>query len=39
LHRTFPEADPRIVPNAGHAATKTGNLHELIEATDCFRKR
>lgn len=37
LHRAFPEADLRIVPDAGHAATEPGNLHELIEATDRFR--
>ncbi len=39
LHRAFPEADLRIVPDAGHAATEPGNLHELIEATDRFRQR
>lgn len=37
LHRTFPEANLRIVPDAGHAATEPGTLHELIEATDRFR--
>jgi pimeloyl-ACP methyl ester carboxylesterase len=37
LHRAFPEADLRIVPDAGHAATEPGNLHQLIEATDRFR--
>jgi proline iminopeptidase len=39
LHRAFPEADLRIVPDAGHSATDPGNLHELIEATDRFRLR
>jgi proline iminopeptidase len=38
LHRAFPEADLRIVPDAGHAASEPGNLHELIEATDRFRQ-
>jgi len=37
LHRAFPEADLRIVPDAGHSAYEPGNLHELIEATDRFR--
>jgi proline iminopeptidase len=37
LHRAWPEADFRIVADAGHSATEPGNLHELIEATDRFR--
>jgi len=37
LHRAFPEADLRIVPDAGHSAMEPGILHELIEATDRFR--
>ena len=37
LHRAFPEADLRVVPDAGHSAYEPGNLHELIEATDRFR--
>jgi proline iminopeptidase len=37
LHRAFPQADLRIVPDAGHSAFEPGNLHELIEATDRFR--
>lgn len=36
LHRAWPEADLRIVPDAGHSAFEPGNLHELIEATDRF---
>ena len=32
----FPEADLRIVADAGHSAFEPGNLHELIEATDRF---
>ena len=39
LHRAFPEADLRVVPDAGHSAYEPGNLHELIEATDRFRPR
>jgi proline iminopeptidase len=37
LHRAFPEADLRVVPDAGHSAYEPGNLHELITATDRFR--
>jgi proline iminopeptidase len=37
LHRAWPEADLRVVADAGHAATEPGNVHELIEATDRFR--
>ncbi|WP_437669980.1 prolyl aminopeptidase [Sorangium sp. So ce131] len=37
LHRAFPEADLRIVPDAGHSAMEPGILHELVEATDRFR--
>ena len=37
LHRAWPEADLRIVQDAGHSAFEPGNLHELIEATDRFR--
>lgn len=37
LHRAWPEADLRIVPDAGHSAFEPGNIHELIEATDRFR--
>jgi proline iminopeptidase len=37
LHRAWPEADLRIVPDAGHSAMEAGNLHELVSATDRFR--
>jgi proline iminopeptidase len=37
LHRAWPEADLRVVPDAGHSAFETGNTHELITATDRFR--
>jgi len=36
LARAWPEADLRIVPDAGHAAFEPGNTHELIMATDAF---
>lgn len=37
LHRAWPEADLRIVQDAGHASFEPGILHELVEATDRFR--
>ncbi len=37
LHGAWPEADFRIVPDAGHSAFEPGNVHELITATDRFR--
>ena len=37
LHRAWPEADLRIVGDAGHSAFERGNLHELVSATDGFR--
>ena len=39
LHTMWPEADLRIVPDAGHAASEPGIVHELISATDRFRAR
>jgi len=36
LHRAWPEADLRIVPDAGHSAFEPGVTHELISATDRF---
>jgi proline iminopeptidase len=37
LHTAWPEADLRIVPDAGHAASEPGIVHELVSATDRFR--
>lgn len=37
LHKAWPEADLRIVPDAGHSAFEAGITHELICATDRFR--
>lgn len=36
LHRAWPEADFRVVSDAGHAASESGILAQLIEATDRF---
>jgi proline iminopeptidase len=37
LHRAWPEAELRVVADAGHSAGEPGILHELVEATDRFR--
>ena len=39
LHKAWPEADFRIVPDAGHSAFEPGNIHELVTATDRYRSR
>ena len=36
LHRAWPEAELRVVPDAGHSAFEVGNTHELVTATDRF---
>jgi len=36
LHQAWPEADFRLVPDAGHSAFEPGITHELIVATDRF---
>ena len=36
LAQAWPEADLRIVPDAGHAAFEPGIIHELVMATDSF---
>ncbi len=36
LHGAWPEADFRLVPDAGHSAFEPGITHELIVATDRF---
>ena len=38
LHRAWPEADLRVVADAGHSATEPGIVDVLVEATDRFRK-
>jgi proline iminopeptidase len=38
LHRAWPEVDFRLVPDAGHSAFEPGIVHELVEATDRFRR-
>jgi proline iminopeptidase len=36
LHRAWPEADLRIIGDAGHSALEPGITHELVLATDRF---
>jgi proline iminopeptidase len=39
LHRAWPEADFRVVPDAGHSAFEAGNTHALVSATDRFARK
>ena len=39
LHRVWPEADFRMVADAGHSAFEPGNINELVLATDRYRSR
>jgi len=38
LHRRWPQADFRVVPDAGHSALEPGNTHELVSATDRYAR-
>ena len=38
LHKAWPEADFRVVADAGHSALEAGNTHELVSATDRFAR-
>jgi proline iminopeptidase len=38
LHKAWPEADFRIVPDAGHSAFESGTSRELIRATDRYAR-
>ncbi len=38
LKRVWPKADLRIVPDAGHAMTEPGIIHELVSATRLFSR-
>ncbi|HEX8177085.1 MAG TPA: prolyl aminopeptidase [Pyrinomonadaceae bacterium] len=37
LHRAWPEAELRIIPDAGHSAGEPGIISALVDATDGFR--
>ncbi len=36
LHRAWPEAELKIIPDAGHSVSELGTIDALIEATDRF---
>lgn len=38
LHKAWPEAEFKLVPDAGHSAFEPGNQRELLAATDKFRE-
>ncbi|HLM55349.1 MAG TPA: prolyl aminopeptidase [Pyrinomonadaceae bacterium] len=38
LHRAWPEAEFRVVADAGHSAAEPGTISALVEATDRFRE-
>jgi proline iminopeptidase len=38
LHKAWPEADLRMVPDAGHSAFEAGIARELVKATDRFSR-
>jgi proline iminopeptidase len=37
LHRAWPEAEFRVIPDAGHSVSEPGIASALVEATDRFR--
>lgn len=39
LHRAWPEAELKIIPDAGHSAMEPGIRSALVEATDAFREK
>ena len=39
LHRAWPEADFKIIQDAGHSATEKGIVDALVDATDRFRQK
>jgi proline iminopeptidase len=38
LHKAWPEAALKIIPDAGHSAYEPGTTSALVEATDAFRR-
>jgi len=39
LHRVWPQAELRIVPDAGHSAAEPGIARELVAATNALAGR
>ena len=38
LKEAWPRADLRVVPDAGHAMSEPGNIHEIVSATRAFAR-
>jgi proline iminopeptidase len=38
LKEVWPRADLRVVPDAGHAMSEPGNIHEIVSATRAFAR-
>ena len=36
LHKAWPEADFKIIPDSGHSMSEPGIINELLDATDKF---
>lgn len=39
LHKAWPEAEFRLIADAGHASSEPGNCSALVESTDAFATR
>ena len=39
LKKAMPQADLRIIPDAGHASSEAGIIDALVDATDRFASR
>ena len=39
LHRAWPQAERRIIPDAGHSAWEPGIVSALVEATESFKRK
>ena len=37
LSKTLPQAELRIIPDAGHSMTEPGTMRELLQATEDFK--
>lgn len=37
LHKVWPKADYKIIPDAGHSCKEEGIISALVEATDKYR--
>jgi len=39
LHQRWPDAELKVIPDAGHSASEPGTINALIQATDDFAER